>query len=69
MAFFRIWLFVFHQAVGSPPISWIHHDSMNVRLGGIRNTSLLLPPSDLNLSLTSFGKHTYTSLIINPMQY
>ena len=31
-------VFVFHQTVGSPPIRWIHNDSMYVRFGGIRNT-------------------------------
>ena len=29
---------VFNQTVGSPPIRWIHNDSMYVRFGGIRNT-------------------------------
>ena len=29
---------VFHQTVESPPIRWIHNDSMYVRYGGIRNT-------------------------------
>ena len=30
--------FVLHQTVGSPPIIWIHNNSMYVRFGGIRNT-------------------------------
>ena len=29
---------VFHQTFGSPPIRWIHNDSMYVRFGEIRNT-------------------------------